>query len=237
MYGAGVVYLEFLTGLLPTAAGLLFPTAYLIARLRREPENEPARAWRFALAALAAFALGVGLTVAIKQVLAVAIVGPDAATSFAEYLYRYVNPSPGASLRHFGETWTSADDPLIWSSLKAVYAVLGEGYVLAYGSQAGAIALYAASALAWLAAGCLAFRRRDQWAVSDFLGFAAGVAIILAWTLSFQTHATIHKWWMVRMLIVPLSFGWGALAWQLMPILSRRDATPAWGSAKQMQPG
>jgi hypothetical protein len=32
----------------------------------------------------------------------------------------------------------------------------------------------------------------------------------------FQTHTTIHKWWMVRMLLVPLSLGWGALAWQLL---------------------
>jgi putative flippase GtrA len=77
--------------------------------------------------------------------------------------------------------------------LKAVYAVLSQGYVLAYGSRAGAIALYAASALAWLAAGYVTFRRRARWAWSDFLGFAAGVAIILAWTLSFQTHSTIHS--------------------------------------------
>ncbi len=237
VYGAGVAYLEFLTGLLPTAAGLLFPTAYLIARLRPEPENEPARAWRFAFAALLAFALGVALTVAIKQILAVAIVGPHALISFLEYLHRYVNPSPGASLRHFGETWSSPDDPLLWSSLKAVYAVLSQGYVLAYGSRAGAIALYAASALAWVAAGYVTVRRRARWAWSDFLGFGAGVAIILAWTLSFQTHTTIHKWWMVRMLIVPLSLGWGALAWQLIAVPAWSRATPAWGSAKQMQPG
>ncbi len=227
VYGAGVVYFEFLTGQLPTAAGLLLPTAYLIARLRPEPENEPARAWRFALAALLAFALGVALTVVLKQILVVAIVGPDAVGSFLEYLHRYVNPSPGASLRHFGETWSSPDDPLIWSSLKAVYAVLTQGYILAYGSHAGAIALYTASALAWLAAGYLAFRRRVEWAVSDFLGFAAGVAIILAWTLAFQTHATIHKWWMVRTLIGPLSFGWAALAWQLIPIAIQTGATSA----------
>jgi hypothetical protein len=224
-YGAGVVYLEFLTGQLPTAAGLLLPTAYLIARLRPEPENEPARAWRFALGGLLAFALGVALTVIIKQALAVAIVGPEALKSFLEYLHRYVNPSPGASLRHFGKTWSSPDDPLIWSSLKAVSAVLSQGYILTYGSRPGAIVLYAASALAWSAAGYLAFRKRVRWAVSDFLAFAAGVAVILAWTLSFQTHTTLHKWWMVRMLLVPLSLGWGALAWQVIAIPGQSRAT------------
>jgi hypothetical protein len=39
------------------------------------------------------------------------------------------------------------------------------------------------------------------------------------------------------MLIVPLSLGWGALAWQLIAVLARSRATPAWRSAKQMQPG
>jgi len=236
-YGAGVVYLEFTTGQLPTAAGLLLPMAYLIARLRPEPENEPMRAWRFALAGLMAFSLGVALTVAIKQILAVAIVGPDALRTFLQYLRRYVNPSPGASLAHFRETWASPDDPLIWSSLKAVYAVLSEGYVLTYGSRPGAIALYAASALAGLAAGYLTFRRRVPWALSDFLGFAAGVAIILAWIWTFQTHTTIHRWWMVRMLIVPLSLGWGALAWQLITIPVQNRATSAWAPAKPIQLG
>jgi hypothetical protein len=121
--------------------------------------------------------------------------------------------------------------------LKAVYAVLSEGYVLTYGSRPGAIALYAASALAWLAAGYLTFRRRVPWALSDFLGFVAGVAIILAWIWTFQTHTTIHRWWMVRMLIVPLSLGWGALAWQLITIPVQNRATSVWAPAKPIQLG
>lgn len=227
VYGAGVAYLEFLTGLLPTAAGLLVPTVYVIARLRPAPENEPARAGRLSLVALLAFALGGLLTVAIKQALAVAIVGPDAALTFAEYLHRYINPSPGASLRHFGETWSSPKDPLLVSSAKAVEAVLSQGYVLTYGSQTGAIILYAASVLAWLAAGFIAVRRRARWAISDLLGFAAGAAIVLAWILTFQTHSTIHKWWMVRTLLVPLAFGWSAMAWQLIATRVPTRTSPA----------
>jgi len=216
VYGAIVVYLEFLTALLPTAAGLLVPLVYVIGRLRAGADGEPRRAGRLALAALLAFGAGAALTVAVKQTLAVVVVGPEAASTFAQYLQRYLNPSPGAALRHFGETWTSTDDPLLLSSLKALYAVLTQGYVLTYGSQTGALALYAASALSWLAAGWMAVTTRRPAALHDFLGFAAGVAIIVAWALTFQTHTTIHKWWMVRMLLVPLAFGWGALGWELL---------------------
>jgi len=216
VYGAGVVYLEFLTGQLPTAMGLLFPTAYLIARSRPAPDDQPREAWRFAVAALMAFVLGALLAIAIKQVLAVAIVGPKALRSFLVYLRRYVNPSPGASLNHFRQTWSSPQDSIVWSSLRAVYVVLGEGSVLTYGSRTAAIMLYAAGALAWLSAGYLALRRAARSASSDLLAMAAGVGIVVVWTLSFQTHTTLHKFWMVRMLLVPLSMGWGALAWQLI---------------------
>jgi hypothetical protein len=215
-YGAGVVYLEFLTGQLPTAAGLLFPTAYLIARSRPAPEDSPRHAWGVAAAALIAFAFGAVLTVAIKQILSVAIVGPEALGSFLEYLKRYVNPSPAASLRHFGETWATPHGSLIWSSLRAVYVVLGEGYVLTYGSMPAALVLYAVGALGWVCALYAAFRGATRSTRSDVLAMAAGVAIVLAWTWLFQTHTTLHKFWMVRMTLVPLSLGWGALAWQLL---------------------
>jgi hypothetical protein len=237
VYGAGVVYLEFLTGQLPTAAGLLFPMAYLVARTRPEPDDQPGEAWRFAVAALVAFGLGAVLTVAIKQILAVAIVGPEAGSSFLEYLKRYVNPSPSASLKHFGETWASPDGSIVGSSLKSIYVVLGEGYVLTYGSRSAAVLLYAAGALAWLTAGYLAFRRPARWALSDLLALAVGAGIVVAWTWSFQTHTTLHKFWMVRMLLVPLSMGWGALAWQLITNLVRDRAPSSWATATEVPLG
>jgi hypothetical protein len=229
VYGAGVVYLEFLTGQLPTAAGLLFPTAYLIARARPEPDDRPREAWRFAFAALVAFGLGAVLTVVIKQILAVTLLGPEALASFLEYLKRYVNPSPSASLQHFGETWSSSNHNLVWSSLKAIYVVLGEGYVLTYGSRPAAALLYGAGVLAWLTAGYLAFRGAGRLAWSDLLAMAAGAGIVAAWALLFQTHTTLHKFWMVRMLIVPLSMGWGAVAWQLTtsPVRERASSSRA----------
>jgi hypothetical protein len=216
VYGSLVAYLEFLTGQLPTAAGLLVPLVYLVARAEAVPDDGTARAWRLACTGLVAFGLGAAGTVAIKQVLAVVAIGPQSGLAFLEYLHRYVNPSPGAALRHFGETWTAPDDPLVLSSLKSLYVLLGEGYVLTYGSHTGAVFLYAASAMSWLAAGWVSMARRHSAPVSDLLGLAAGPAIVVGWALAFQTHTTIHKWWMVRMLLVPLSLGWGALAWQLL---------------------
>jgi hypothetical protein len=98
--------------------------------------------------------------------------------------------------------------------LRAVYVVLNEGYVLTYGSRAAAGWLYAAGALGWLSAGYLTLRRAARPARSDLLAMATGAAIVLAWTWLFQTHTTLHKFWMVRMMLVPLSLGWGAAAWQ-----------------------
>jgi hypothetical protein len=236
-YGAGVVYLEFLTGQLPTAAGLLLPMVYLTARLRPEPDDDPARAWRSALAGLVAFALGGALTILIKQALVAAIVGPAPLRTFLQYLRRYVNPSPEASLAHFKQSWAASDDSLIWSTVKSFYVVMGEGFVLTYGNQAAALVLYAAAALAWLAAGYLAFHKPARVALSDFLAFAAGASIVIFWTWSFQTHTTLHKFWTVRMLIVPLSLGWGALAWQLITIPVRSRAPSAWAPAKRIRIG
>src|SRR5204863_4573349 len=105
---------------------------------------------------------------------------------------------------------------LVWSSLRAIYVVLGEGYVLTYGSQSAAIWLYAAGALAWLSAGYVTLRRAARWASSDLLAMAAGASIVVAWTWLFQTHTTLHKFWMVRMMLVPLSMGWAVLGWQLI---------------------
>jgi hypothetical protein len=221
LYGAVLVYLEFLTALLPTGAGLLVPLVYLASRARNGPDGAPATAWRLALTALVAFGVGAVACMAIKQILAVIVVGSKSALVFAEYLQRYVNPSPGAALRHFGDTWTSPDDSLLWSSVKTLYVLLTQGHMLTYGSHRAALVLYGACTVSWLAAGWIAFGSRRAGARSDFLGCAAGVAIVVAWALGFQTHTTIHKWWMVRMLLVPLSLGWGVLAWQLLSSVSR----------------
>jgi hypothetical protein len=209
VYGAGVVYFEFLHGQVPIVLGILLPATYLMARLRPGEEREPARSWRFGLTGCLAFAAGGALTVAVKQILVAAIIGPGAARSVVEHLNRWTSSAPG--------------DPPLWAPLKSVARVLREGPVLTYGSREGAIALGVAAALAWSAAGYLALRARRGGALSDLLAFAAGAGIVPAWIWTFQAHTAVHKTLMVRMLIVPLSLGWGALAWQVVapPVRSR----------------
>jgi hypothetical protein len=234
VFGAAVVYLEFLSGQLPTAGALLVPLIYLIVRGRSHPDNHPRAAWVLAFTGLLAFGIGALLTVALKQILAAVIIGPEALGTFLEYLRRYVNPSPAASAAHFHVTWAPPDSSLLWSTAKSLYVVLAAGDHLTYGSRPAALVVGQATALAWLIAGSLAFRARDN-TPSDFLAFVAGVGVVVAWIVAFQTHTNIHAFRMVRMLIVPIALGWAALAWQLLMARGRRrgaagTVSPATGS-------
>jgi hypothetical protein len=201
-YGAGVVYLEFLTGLLPTVAGLLLPIVYLVAVTRPDYEDRPRLAWRFAAAGLAAFVLGAALTVMIKQILAVLFVDTGAVDSFSMSLQQWTGAYEGSSSLLGGRF------------LVPLSALWRRRLFLTYGSVPGAVALFGSTALAWVAAGWLAFRSATTRLRSDFLAFAAGASVIVVWTMAFPTH-TIRHLWMVRILIVPIALGWGALLWQL----------------------
>jgi hypothetical protein len=138
-------------------------------------------------------------------------------------------------LQHFGETWASGHDSILWSSIRALYVVLGEGYVLTYGSRGAALLLYAAGGIAWAAATFLTWRRSTWWATSDLLAMAAGTVIVIGWALVFQTHTTLHKFWMVRMALVPLSMGWAALGWQLTGGAGGRPLPAGQAAAGQVQ--
>ena len=201
-YGAGVVYLEFLTGLLPTALGLLLPIAYLVAVTRPDYADRPRFAWQFAAAGLAAFLLGAALTVAIKQVLAALFVDTGAMVSVSRSLQQWTGAYEGSSSLLEGRL------------LVLLSALRRYGRFLTYGSVPGAVALFASALLAWVAAGWLAFRSAATRPRSDFLAFAAGASVIVIWTMTFPTHTFWHPW-MVRILIVPIALGWGALLWQL----------------------
>jgi hypothetical protein len=201
-YGAGVVYMEMLTGLLPTAAGLLFPIAYLIMAMRLHDENWPLQAWFFATTGEIAFALGAIITVVIKQILALLIIGSSALSSFVTNLVLYTTMP------------VSRYENAVGSFLMPFVALLRNGVVLAYGSKLGAIVLYVATALAWLAAGWLAVRKNGARPVSDFLAFGVGAAVIAGWVMLLPTHTIMH-FFMARILVVPIALGWGALAWQL----------------------
>jgi hypothetical protein len=202
VYGAGIVYLEFLTGLLPTAAALLIPAVYL---MRESGRTGPPNAWPPVGIALLAFAFGAGLTVLLKQVLAVAFIGPEVLAPFLDKLHFWTGlaePSaPGSAL----EGRLAA--PLL--------AVLRKGgSALAYGSIDGARALFAATVLAWGAASWLAVRNQDRRRLDELLAFAAGAGVIVAWIIVFPEHTAGHEF-MARMFIVPIALGWAALACQV----------------------
>jgi hypothetical protein len=157
-YGAGVTYLEFLTGLLPTATGFLVPIVYFIATRAADRAKRPLIGWRLAAAALIAFALGAAVTVAAKQALALGLTDPQALT-----------------------------------------------------------------------AASLALHRPRPLPLSDLMVFAAGASVVFGWVLVFPNHTFIHAGFMVRIMIMPISLGWAALAWQLSARgeAAREDADPA----------
>jgi hypothetical protein len=204
VYGAGIMYLEFLTGQLPIAAGLLLPIAYLMATTG-STSAPPAHGWRCAAAGLLAFSVGVVLTVMIKQALVLTLLGPEEWEGFVTRLVRWTGttadpryPPPGDRL------------------ITPLLALVRSGHWLTYHSKPAAAALFASAAVAWAAAGWFALRAPAgvKRARSDFLAFAAGASVIAVWVFLLPTHTVRHTPWMVRILLVPIALGWAAFIWQ-----------------------
>jgi hypothetical protein len=59
------------------------------------------------------------------------------------------------------------------------------------------------------------------------LAFAVGASATPLWVLLFPTHTVINSWLNVRLLILPVSLGFAALAWQLTAPHRRRDGLDA----------
>jgi len=204
-YGAGVAYLEFLTGQLPTAGGLLLAFVYALSvRPGGESRRSP---WINAGAGLLAFGLGAGVTVLLKQVLSAAVLGTGVVDAFAGNLRLYLQPAVSEEY----------DLP---SFLLPLGRFFRKGAALTYGSVAGANLLFLLSTLAWVVSGVLALitacrEPRSLAALSDYLALMTGAAIVLGWIFLFQHHSFIHAFMMVRISIVPIALGWAALLWQL----------------------
>lgn len=199
IYGTLVVYLEFMTGPLPTAAGLLFPAVYA-ARGTAVGIDSKER-WLTSIRALAAFGLGASLTVVLKLLLSVAVFGPGALDSFVGNFVYYTRPA-------------SSDVPLP-TFLLPFGRLYRKGTTLTYGSGVGAQLLFASAVGTWMASALLVVLRRRPRSADDLLAPLAGVLIVIIWIMLFQTHTFGHAVFMVRMMIVPISLGWASLAWQL----------------------
>ena len=209
-FGAVVVYLEMLTGSLPTAVGFLFPLVYLISRLSLGENNSRWNHFTRATLGASAFVFGAALTVGIRIATAATLVRPSGLEVVFSNLELYMQPIN-----------TEVGIPAV---LQPIGRLIRKGAVLTYGSNSGLFALYTSSVLAWLAAGWLAFQRRSYSAWKDFAAFALGAGAIFGWTVILPTHTFIHAIFMTRILIVPISLGWAALLWQLW--LQRAKAAP-----------
>ena len=194
-YGAVVTYLEFLTGLIPTAAGFLFPLAYLLGAYPPGRDARPARGWTFAVTGLVAFGAGVLLTVLVKQLLTAFAVG--GAATYQEFM---VQLAVRASTDWPGVSSLPRRIVPYWMLMKAsapvdLHLVLGS------------------SGIAWATAAILALYRGNWRACSDVAAFAVGAAAIVAWVQVLPQHTYEHYEFMVRILIVPITLGWAALIW------------------------
>jgi hypothetical protein len=199
-YGVVIAYFEFLTGPLPTAAGLLFPLAFLLKSTDRD--SSIWHRWLFAFAAVIAFIAGAITTVAIKQVIAFAIAGDAPLRGFMSHLVLYTGFSDAGS------------DP----SLAAIFKkLLRASIVLTYYSHTGAKMLLITSSLCWLLAILLATSSsyRNDGRIHIFLAHCVGAASVPMWVLLLREHTFIHAGFMARILLVPICLGFSALAMQL----------------------
>jgi len=210
-FGATLVFMEFLTGLLPTAAAILLPFGYLAARSAEWSPGEVAARWRFALAGLVAFGVGVVLTVLLKQLFSIALFGAEVIQAFTNNLNYYVQDlERGPENRLLMGLYTLKTIVLKWGSL------------LAYRSGPGALVLFGSAIAAWGAAFLIAIRLSSERSAHFLAVCVAGAAIIMVWILVLPTH-TFHHAHMVRMMIAPIALGWIALALQIQEFAHQRN--------------
>lgn len=198
-YGAILTYFEFLTAQLPTAAGLLFVAAYLMG-CQAAPDSQIASRsdWQRAFVALLSFSIGAILAVALKQLLAMALLGPAIAQPFLEHLLGYAGISGNS--RGLLATYFEPFKSLMLSTT-----------VLAYRSRPGAAALLTLTLLAWALATLRALRSKSSMQRNLFAAHLVGSWAVVAWTILFPEHTRAHAPFMVRMFIVPISLGWSAM--------------------------
>ena len=216
LFGALLVYFEFFIGLLPTAAGFLFPLVYFTAVTGAVDLDRRRRAWLLAIATWTAFATGGAMTVIINQVLGAFFADPQALGIFSTFLLHYLGSGSEAA---------GAAAPVPAPTFIDLFVtLLMRGVTLTYGSRIGAAGLWLVGGIGWLVAFWLTSRRRSAEAWSDFLAFTSGPVAVLAWVVLFSTHTYIHADFIVRIMIVPLALGWGAALWQYR---ARSAASPA----------
>lgn len=211
-FGALLVYFEFFIGLLPTAAGFLFPLVYFSLVTGAADTDRRRRAWLSAVATWIAFAVGGAMTVVINQLLGAVFADPEALATFSTFFLHYLGAAPEATGA------TAPVPPPSFTLVDLFVIILRNGTTLTYGSPLGAAGLWLVGGTGWLVAFWLTWRRRSAAGWSDFLAFTSGPLAVLAWVLLFSTHTYIHASFIVRIMIVPLALGWAAALWQYRAI-------------------
>jgi hypothetical protein len=217
-FGAVITYMEFFTGQLPTAAALLLPFGYFLGS-QSDPASALRQKWERALSGLLAFTLAAALTVAIKQLLAYLCFGTEALTAFTDNLYTYT--------QNLDQMGLQDQDNRLKSIIYAAGGMIWKwGKVLTYGNNAAAVALFLATALAWLGAAIMAWRSKCTALQSEFLVCVLGASIVVAWIAVFPLHTLGHGWFMIRMMLAPIALGWAVLimGWQGQPNAARESA-------------
>jgi hypothetical protein len=181
VYGSLIAYFEMMTGQIPTASGLLFVLSYLL----RDKSGVNA-AWLFAGISLASFWVGIGATVAIKQILTLIFISADNVGGFVSNLTHYTGSR---------SLWSRAVDPII--------ALSDNRYILTYGRMRWAKYVILLAGFLWTLGFILALKSRSG-PRNRYFAHVAGALAVAGWIVLFPTHTQQHSW-MVRILIVPIS--------------------------------
>jgi hypothetical protein len=207
-FGAAVVFLEMLTGKIPTAVAWLAALTLAAARDEERPGGLAPRA--AALAAVTAFLVAAAATVAAKLILAGLLAERAAPASFAARLDHYFAVP---NYWDYSARWVPRSLANLPGLLLPFARLLVESRMLAYGSSRAGYLLVAAVGVACIAAVVRAWRARRTEGGRDMAVLVAAAIIPGVWVLLLPLHAYIHAPFMVRMLVVPASLAPLVLAW------------------------
>jgi hypothetical protein len=206
-YGAAAVFLEMLTGKLPTAMALLAVMTLAAARDENRPVAGGVTARKLALIAVAAFVFGAAATVIGKLLLARVLVEAQASGDFLARLRHYIG------MPYYYSRWLGEIEKKLPEILYPFARMVRQSSMLTYGSTRAAYALIAATGVAWLAAVVRGLLRRKREDGRDVLFLVGASLIPAAWVLLLPLHAYIHAPFMVRILMVPVAIAPLALCW------------------------
>ncbi|HEY6992989.1 MAG TPA: hypothetical protein VH397_04700 [Xanthobacteraceae bacterium] len=226
VFGTAIAILDRLVGGLPMALAAL-----LVLVVLGEAQDRAALIRRLALA-LAAFLAAAVSCLVFKQLIVLAVWGPDALVDFASRLGQRtgggVTEEVSASVKHrldevgLSLAWLDANfaSRIVFAGIMLLYSA----FILGWGSHLLGAAIVILPVPLLLVSTCLACRRRPvrSWPL-ELLLIAGAATIPFAWYLAFLNHTILHSSFMVRPLA--LSAGLVGVAWIYAHHL--RSTTPA----------